>query len=254
MTEERNQDRRQGYSLRGHIGRLTSTGRLARVGLALVAALTVSGVTFARCRSADVTGPDGARQTQSSGGSADLLTDGLTSDVSTEMLDIMAELGVPLLTAASGEPSATGGVEYVDDVQPGLVAGEGAAKLAFSAILHADGSVSGEFEFRRVDLGTRVHGDVVCVLVIGTTAHILGKISQSTFADILQVTTFAQFSVNDRGEGSNDLPDLVSPFVDVGPTPDFDPPANCPQSNAPVFDVQRGNLQVRQGDGDVLPG
>jgi hypothetical protein len=57
MTEERKQDRRRGYSFRRHLGRLKSTGRLKNVGLAAAAVLTLSGITFARCRGSDITGP-----------------------------------------------------------------------------------------------------------------------------------------------------------------------------------------------------
>jgi hypothetical protein len=58
MFRERRKDRRRSYSLRGHVRRLSETGRLRQVAIAAVALAIAGGGTFARCSSSSITGPN----------------------------------------------------------------------------------------------------------------------------------------------------------------------------------------------------
>jgi hypothetical protein len=66
-------DRRHGYSLRGHIARLKQEGRLPQIAFGAIAVFIVGGLTFGRCDSANITGPNEttaeAPTTTASGGS-----------------------------------------------------------------------------------------------------------------------------------------------------------------------------------------
>jgi hypothetical protein len=66
MLEEfrqRLRDRRGKYSLRKHVSRLRREGRLPQIALAVLAVLTLGGVTFARCEASSITGPSSVAET-----------------------------------------------------------------------------------------------------------------------------------------------------------------------------------------------
>src|SRR5687768_13122467 len=50
-------ERRGGYSVRKHLGRLQREGRLPQIGLAAVALLTIGGLAFGQCDASSLTGP-----------------------------------------------------------------------------------------------------------------------------------------------------------------------------------------------------
>ena len=56
-------DRRSEYSFRKHLGRLKKEGRLTQIGIAAAAVLVVSGITFGRCQSSNITGPSQQSET-----------------------------------------------------------------------------------------------------------------------------------------------------------------------------------------------
>ena len=87
-------------------------------------------------------------------------------------------------------------------------------KYSLSAIRHADGSVSGEFEERVIldssgDFIRQTHGTVTCFEIVGNMARIGGLVDQATDPRFLPGTEF-RLVVVDNGNGANDPPDLGS--------------------------------------------
>jgi hypothetical protein len=113
-----------------------------------------------------------------------------------------------------------------------------------SAIRHADGSVSGEFELRsEQEGGQRIHGTVTCFTVIGNTARIAGIIDRTTIPG-LPTGLYWAWTVVDNGQGANDPPDQTSDFnlrVASGAA------RHCATGTTvgPLIPVLSGNLQVR---------
>jgi hypothetical protein len=112
-----------------------------------------------------------------------------------------------------------------------------------SAIRHADGSVTGEFELHsEQDAGIRVHGDVTCFTIVGNTARLGGVIERSDTPGLAGAEVV--WTVVDNGEGDNDPPDLTSDFFLVG---SGGAQFHCAVGfafAAPVLPVLSGNLQV----------
>jgi hypothetical protein len=120
-------------------------------------------------------------------------------------------------------------------------------KYSNSAIRHADGTVSGQFELKSAqDGGLRIHGDVVCFTIIGNMARLAGQIDQSSTPSIPE-GTYVIWTVVDNGEGQNDPPDLTSDFI--GPFTGAGAAAfHCSTgiNVGPFYPVQSGNLQVHE--------
>jgi hypothetical protein len=143
-----------------------------------------------------------------------------------DQLEIMAELGVPVLQPGDGEQSATGGVWYGATVN--------VSRLAFSAIRHRDGTVTGQFNFVPGNtILDPVKGPVDCLIIAGNTARFSGH--DSRFPD--DPNAVARFTVADNGEGAGAPPDLVT-----GPRGGSCDAVPFPTATSPVI---RGNLQVR---------
>ena len=116
-------------------------------------------------------------------------------------------------------------------------------KYTQSAIRHADGTFSGEFELKSEQgTGLRIHGDVVCFKVIGNTAYLAGVIDQSDDPEGAPVGSYVLWSVVDNGEGANSPPDLTSDFYVL--PPDL-VALQCTEGiDLGAFPVVNGNLQV----------
>jgi hypothetical protein len=120
-------------------------------------------------------------------------------------------------------------------------------KYSLSAIRHADGSVSGEFEERVLLNSTgefirQTHGTVTCFEIVGNLARIGGLVDHATDPRFLPGTEF-RLVVVDNGEGANDPPDKGSnarfgfpgtaqAFCDTG-------------TSFNLEDVEHGNVEVR---------
>jgi hypothetical protein len=117
-------------------------------------------------------------------------------------------------------------------------------KYSNSAIRHADGTVSGEFELKSAqDDGLRIHGDIVCFTIVGNNrARLGGRIDQSTVAGLQDA--YAVWTVVDNGEGQNDPPDQTSDFI--GPVDAATAAFYCASgfNVGPLYPVLSGNLQV----------
>jgi hypothetical protein len=158
-------------------------------------------------------------------------------------------LTLPAAATGSGGAvvaSANGGVHWMIPL-PNPFGGEVENQpLAFNARKHADGSVTGQFEYHQIFQGEtfRFHVDVTCMNVYdGNRAKIGGVIKQSN-DPTLPAGMYAWFQVFDNGEGANAPPDQSSliGFGDEAANEDF-----CNSPRLPRFgpwDVQ-GNVQVR---------
>jgi len=115
-------------------------------------------------------------------------------------------------------------------------------KYTQSAIRHADGTFSGEFELKsEQDTGLRVHGDVVCFKVIGNTAYLAGVIDQSD-TEGAPPGSYVLWNIVDNGEGANSPPDLTSDFYVL---PLDLVTLQCTEGiDLGAFPVVNGNLQV----------
>ena len=122
-------------------------------------------------------------------------------------------------------------------------------RYSFVAIQRADGSFDGEFQWKREFLLTGVtltsHGDIVCFLITGNRVRLAARLERSEFATFNPATgnVYADWDVEDNGEGSND-PDDRGSFV-FGPEPEATARLNC----AAGFNNQRvpsgqGNIQI----------
>ena len=69
---ERRRDRRRSYSIRGHVARLRSEGRLRIVATRLAVFILIAGVSLSRCRGADITGPPATPPSSPAGTPTDL--------------------------------------------------------------------------------------------------------------------------------------------------------------------------------------
>jgi len=115
-------------------------------------------------------------------------------------------------------------------------------KYTQSAIRHADGTFSGEFELKSEQAtGLRVHGDVVCFKVIGNTAYLAGVIDQSD-TEGAPPGSYVLWNIVDNGEGANSPPDLTSDFYVL---PLDLVTLQCTEGiDLGAFPVVNGNLQV----------
>jgi hypothetical protein len=159
---------------------------------------------------------------------------------------LAALLAIPV-AAAHADPavveSASGGVHWTIPLPNAFGVEVVSQPLSFNARKYADGSVSGEFQYRQLAGGTfKFNVDVTCMNVYGNRAKIGGIVKESS--DPTEPPgTYAWFQVFDNGEGANAPPDQSS-LVGFG-----DEAANeafCDSPNLPRFgpwDVQ-GNVQV----------
>jgi hypothetical protein len=117
---------------------------------------------------------------------------------------------------------------------------------SFSAIRHADGSVSGEFENHVENAATgefvlMAHVDIVCFTITGNIARI-GGIIERQVGGVNAVGVEGFITVVDNGEGAEGVADLASP-PGVAPGSAF---AHCATGlPRPLFPVEHGNIQVR---------
>lgn len=117
--------------------------------------------------------------------------------------------------------------------------------FSFTALKYADGTVQGEYElFSRVS-GTRIHGDVVCLSVVGNHAWVGGSQDQGSNPAGFPEGLENGFQAVDNGEGEGDPPDELSlMFIDGAPgfaQAYCDIMADAP----PLNPIEGGNIQVR---------
>ena len=117
--------------------------------------------------------------------------------------------------------------------------------FSFAALKYADGTVQGQYElFSRVS-GTRIHGDVTCMSLVGNHVWVGGSQDQSSNPAGFPPGQENGFQAVDNGEGASDPPDELSlMFIDGDPgfaqaycDAMFDAP--------PLTPIEEGNIQIR---------
>ena len=150
--------------------------------------------------------------------------------------DRPAELS-PLLNKGGATQQVTGHANVF------LPAFQAEQRYSNSAIRHANGSVTGQFELTsEQDGGLRVHGDVICFTIVGNTARLAGFIEQSTEPAFEGL--YAVWTIIDNGEGTNDPPDQTSDFFLAGNAAVALAHCTVGFNLAPFLPVLGGNLQV----------
>jgi hypothetical protein len=111
--------------------------------------------------------------------------------------------------------------------------------ISFTAVQHADGSVTGSAEIHDITAGVKAHVDVNCLNVVGNTATISGIVTSSSDPTIEGFQAIWQ--VVDNGQGGNAPPDLMSiaNLYAVGTGVDCTVPAEYD-----LAPVTGGNIQV----------
>ena len=133
--------------------------------------------------------------------------------------------------------SATGAGQFT-------IAGE-LRTFSFTALKDADGTVQGQYElFSRVS-GTRIHGDVLCLSVVGNHVWVGGSQDQSSNPVGFPAGLENGFQAVDNGQGANDPPDQLS-LMFVDGAPGFAQAYCDAQADAPPLNpIEEGNIQVR---------
>jgi len=133
--------------------------------------------------------------------------------------------------------SATGAGQFT-------VAGE-LRTFSFNALKYADGTVQGQYELFSRSAGLRIHGDVVCLSVVGNHAWIGGSQDQSSDPVGFPPGLENGFQTVDNGQGANDPPDQLSLMFIDGP-PGFAGAYCDAQADAPPLNpIEEGNIQIR---------
>jgi hypothetical protein len=111
------------------------------------------------------------------------------------------------------------------------------ANFSLSAVQHADGTVTGQWQdtfFGRGVPALAIHVEIDCLVVVGNEAWVSGVITHpDSLAGLGAITR-----VSDNGTSANDPPDQVSfTFIDTGLT--------CTdQPDLPLFDLINGQVKV----------
>lgn len=116
--------------------------------------------------------------------------------------------------------------------------------LAFSAVQHADGSASGEYQIDVHASNTSFHATVTCMAVVGNTAWIAGVIDWASGPPVIPGTV-TYFYAKDNGEGTGAAPDIVS-VARINDRPEADEEfCTTRPLGLPPREVVNGNVQVR---------
>jgi hypothetical protein len=115
-------NRRERYSLRGHLGRLRRSGRLKQVALVSAAVVAIGGIAFGRCSSSGITGPsEVATATQPS---ADLLGGGSGSEFKPINNTFKFPVARDVVNACNGQPVHLTGEVHVEQYSHAKETGE----------------------------------------------------------------------------------------------------------------------------------
>jgi hypothetical protein len=147
------------------------------------------------------------------------------------------------------EPAAvvTGGVTGSATGSGHYTSGGELRTLGFSAVAHADGSASGEYQVTIHAIDRFFHVSVTCLVVRNDTAWVAGIIDRTNHPVIVPGTV-SYFWMFDDGEGPdavdevstariNDVPGADRQFCTLTPDEAF--------SGLPGNEIEHGNVQVR---------
>ncbi len=110
---------------------------------------------------------------------------------------------------------------------------------------HADGTVSGSFQYNNHGVSSMGQGIITCFTVIGNQAWLGGEFVRSDIPALVGLE--AAFIVIDNGEGKNATADQIS-FIASQPAGSGLAQAQCdftPQGLFLLHDVEKGNIQIR---------
>jgi hypothetical protein len=149
--------------------------------------------------------------------------------------------------------SMTASASRVDDVQEQAVTGgagfvvasEGNLFEAYSvsAIRHTDGRVTGELEIKsNIGGGFRIHGEVACFTILGNTARLAARVTQSTNPNVAP-DSYLFWSLTDNGEGKKSAPDMTSDFL-LADEALAQSHCRIGENISAKYVVREGNLQV----------
>lgn len=118
--------------------------------------------------------------------------------------------------------------------------------LSYNALRHADGSVSGQYEYQVDVLGddSAVHGSIICFKAQGNRAWIGATVDHTD--DPTVEGLFSWWQVEDNGQGANSAPDKTT-FLGFGTLQETLDYCEGPEPNF-IFDIDHGNVQVRAAD------
>lgn len=176
---------------------------------------------------------------------------GCESGQTTTGPDAAAELTDQTVAAVQGVAGSASGSAHLT-VFPGAPKGLGTRNFAFSAVRHADGDVSGQWQI--VAGGTILHGSIDCLTIApdGESARLSGLVEDAKFTTFQVGTAFAM-EVFDNGNGAsgdpdvttqlrafrNAAPEIGTAFCETGEIPmgaDLDP-----------LPTEEGNFSIRAG-------
>jgi len=150
----------------------------------------------------------------------------------------MAKSAAASTTLSSGPvvQSATGAGHFT-------VGGE-LRTFSFNALKFADGTVQGQYELFSRSAATRIHGDVVCLSVVGNHAWVGGSQDQSNDPVAFPAGGENGFQTVDNGEGANDPPDQLSLMFINGPPGFAQAYCDARVDAPPLNNIEGGNIQV----------
>lgn len=148
--------------------------------------------------------------------------------------------------SAAAEPRVTGSGHVLRD----LGGGEELTTFSYNAVAHADGRVSGHYQYNFRAAGFFTHGSVTCVSVAGTQGWIGGvidKIVSPDPEDQTLVGTEIWWRVVDNGEGENSAADQTTSLLFAVPGLPITAASWCRDQNVRgvLRDIVSGNIQVR---------
>jgi hypothetical protein len=149
----------------------------------------------------------------------------------------------PVAALATGvEESVTGHVDFVNPFGNRVT-------YSLSAIKHADGTVTGEFEIHVEVAATgafllKSHATITCFTIVAGNIALIGGVIDRRDPPAPPGITEGFITVVDNGQGENDPPDLASgAFGGVAGAAELHCAGGGPAQ--PLFPVDRGNIQVR---------
>lgn len=156
---------------------------------------------------------------------------------------------LPALAAADGVvESVTGSSRMTVPLSvfdPSLQGDAEMRTLSYNALRHADGDVSGQYQYYVAVQGVAdtVHGSVICFKVEGNRAWIGATVDHTT--DPTVEGLFSWWQVQDNGQGAQASPDRTT-FLGFGTLAETIAYCEGPDPNF-IFDIDHGNIQVRDG-------
>jgi hypothetical protein len=117
--------------------------------------------------------------------------------------------------------------------------------FSFTALKYADGSVQGQYELDSRVSGTKIHGNVTCLVVVGNHAWVGGVQDHSSDNTAFPPGGENGFQTVDNGEGANAPPDQLSLMFINGPAGFAQAYCDAQADAPPLSDIEGGNIQVR---------